>query len=565
MEFWLTLFLANILFFSIPFLLNIKNQPNPFNFFLNKGFNLRRKLRFIYSKSSSDPFKIFVEYSGLILFASLFDFNIKTSSIIAASIGLVGIVLILYASIFLFIFRKPPMVLSDWSFTKVGLKLLKSKKYAVFVFLIPLLIVIYWGLYLLSGRLLSYQPSNVSIYISLPITLGLGYYNVNSYAYSKFYGRTFYTPFIHLLRNIKESSKFNFLLGKDQEYFKKFNLYQDLELKSKPNIVIINLESYGSINIRDEFLQQEITDKLKEKEALLFQAGLYATSAFSTPPMFAGGSWLSYTTLLYGTKVSDQNQYELLMKGNDGFDAYQSIFRYLKTQGYKNIYLCPLGGGYLENVDWDVVSTNLNSDQYITFNDLDYNGKTLNFMDLGVTAPDQYSINKAKELLDKDKNEPYSLFFCTLNSHLPFSSPTNIEKNWSEIPNLDFETNDSFITKKEKYKEAIKYQLDFIFDYIEKNKNENSIYLLFGDHQPPFITREKMGWETIIHIIAKDKSFLETFKKEGFESGLIVNKNLKPVKHEGIMSLFMKSLLRLYGVDKKQDLPYLYDGMQFEK
>jgi hypothetical protein len=546
-------------------MLNIKNQPNPFYFISGKGFNTKTKVKSFYSKNSSDPFRIFVEFSIAILLANLINIEGRFVSILISLIGLIGLVVILYSGIFLFVFRKPPMILSDWSFTKVGIELLKNKVYLVSIFIVILLVLIYWGLHCLTNHLLAFQPDKIHLLVGLITILFLGYFNAISFGYSSFYNRTFYSPFIHFLRNINEASKFNFLLGKDQEYFKKFNLYQDLDLDSKPNIVIVNLESYGSINIRDEYYQQEIANKLKEKEELLSRSGLFATSAFSTPPMFAGGSWLSYTTLLYGTKVSDQNQYELLMKGNDGFDAYQSIFRYLKTQGYKNIYLCPLGGGFLENVDWDVVSTNLSSDQYITYSDLDYSGKTLNFMDLGVSAPDQYSINKAKESIDKDNTEPYSLFFCTLNSHLPFNSPINIEKNWSEIPNLDFETNDSFTTKKDKYKSAIKYQLDFIFDYIEKNKKDNTIYLLFGDHQPPLITREEMGWETIIHIIGKDKSFLETFEKDGFESGLIVNQKLKPIKHEGIMSLFMKSLFKLYGVDKKQDLPYLYDGIRFEK
>lgn len=563
MRFWIDLFLVNVLFFSIPYLLNIKNQPNPFQYFLSKGVNLKTKVKFFYSKTSSDPFRIFVEYSIFILIAILFNFESKTSNFIAAFIGLTGLVFILYTGVFLYIFRKPPMILSDWSFTKVGIKLLKNKKYGAIIILILLLSGMFLGTYLISGHLLTSKPSNISIYISLPILFGLGYHNIWSYGYSDFYSRTFYSPFVHFIRNFKESNKFNFLLAKDEAYFANFNLYKDLNLNSKPNIVIINIESYGALNLRDEFFKEEILEKLNEKEDVLKNANLHAASSFSTPPMFAGGSWLSYTTFLFGTKVSDQNQYELLMKGNKGFDTYQSIPRYLNTQGYKNICLCPLGGGFLENVEWDVVSTNLNSHQYITIDDIDYNGKTMQFMDLGVTVPDQYSLNKAKEKIDKSKDEPYCLFFSTLNSHTPFNSPLKIEEEWTDIPKKEFQTSSNMSTKREKYKSAIKYQLDFLFDYIEKNKEDNTVYVLFGDHQPPFITKKEMGWETLIHVIAKDKRIIESFEKSGFTSGLKVD-DQKTIKHEGFMSLFMKALLSVYGKNITWDLPYLENGIQFQ-
>ncbi len=565
MRFWIELCLVNILFFSVPYVLNINNQLNPFHFFFNKGINLKTKFKFFYSKSSSDPLKIFVEYSVIILIAIQFNFDINISSIIAGLVGLIGVVLILYVGIFRFIFRKPPMILSDWGFTKVGITLLKNKKYVIFILLVFGLIFLFRGLYLFSFHLLSIQPNKISIYMVLPVILVLGYFNALSYGYYGFYNRTFYSPFVHFVRNIKESAKFNYLLGKDEEYFKKFNLYEDLMLESKPNIVIINIESYGSINLRDDYFKNEIVKKLKEKEDILKQSDFYSASAFSTPPMFAGGSWLSYTTLLFGTNVSDQNQYELLMKGNKGFDAYQSLPRYLRSNGYKNIYLCPLGGGFLQNVEWDVVSTNLDSHQYITFDDLEYEGKTLNFMDLGISAPDQYSINKAKETIDKNTDQPYSLFFCTLNSHTPFNSPLKIEKNWSDIPSMDFKTNADLTTKRDKYKSSIKYQLDFIFDYIRENKNDNTIYLLFGDHQPPYITKNEMGWETLIHIIAKDKNFIESFKQNGFSKELIIEDSQKPIKHEGVMSLFMKALLRTYGTNSSKELPYLENGVEFTK
>ena len=563
MRFWIDLILINVVFFSIPYLLNIKNQPNPFNFIVNKGVPLKTKLKFFYKKSSSDPFKIFVEYSIFILIALLFDFDTQISSIVAAIIGLVGAVLIFYVGIFLYIFRKPPMILSDLSFTKVGIKILKNKKYVAVILLILLLGAMYLGIYWLSNHLLSYQPSRISIYLGLPVLFGLGYFNVWTYGYTGFYTRTFYSPFIHFIRNFKESNKFNFLLAKDDAYFANFNLYKDLKLESKPNIVIINIESYGALNLRDDFFRSEILEKLKEKGEILKKSNLYSASSYSKPPMFAGGSWLSYTTLLFGTKVSDQNQYELLMKGNKGFDTYQSIPRYLETQGYKNICLCPLGGGYLENVEWDVVSTNLNSHQFITVDDIDYNGKTMQFMDLGVTVPDQYAIHKAKEKIEESKDEPYCLFFSTLNSHTPFNSPLEIEKDWKDIPKIDFKTNDNLPTKREKYKSAIKYQLDFLFDYIEKNKDDNTIYVLFGDHQPPFITKKEMGWETLIHVIAKDKRIVESFEKSGFTSGLNVD-DQKVINHEGFMSLFMKALFGVYGKNIKQELPYFETGIHFK-
>ena len=168
----------------------------------------------------------------------------------------------------------------------------------------------------------------------------------------------------------------------------------------------------------------------------------------------------------------------------------------------------------------------------------------------------------------QDNEAPQSLFFWTLNSHTPYDSPTKVVQNWEELedPNLDLEeTHHQNINREEKYFQSAKYQLEFISDFIEKHDNDNALYILFGDHQPPFITKEKHGLETPIHVIAKNEDFIKTFYTHGFSKGISPQlSDIAVLKHEGFYSLFMKALNKNYGTHPDIELPYLPNGVEFQ-
>ena len=93
--------------------------------------------------------------------------------------------------------------------------------------------------------------------------------------------------------------------------------------------------------------------------------------------------------------------------------------------------------------------------------------------------------------------------------------------------------------------------------------DENSIFVVLGDHQPPTLTYYGGdGLETQVHVISKNEAFINGFLPFGFDPGMEPDTNKVDLKHEGIYSLFMRQLLTHYG-DNVQELPeYLPDGIQ---
>ena len=76
--------------------------------------------------------------------------------------------------------------------------------------------------------------------------------------------------------------------------------------------------------------------------------------------------------------------------------------------------------------------------------------------------------------------------------------------------------------RRQNYWNAIEYQLEMLTEFILSEPNEQAIFVLVGDHQPPRVSRAEDGWDTPFHIIAKNGNFVASFREFGFESGLAV-------------------------------------------
>ena len=118
---------------------------------------------------------------------------------------------------------------------------------------------------------------------------------------------------------------------------------------------------------------------------------------------------------------------------------------------------------------------------------------------------------------------------------------------------------------RQNYFDAIEYQLRFLVDFVRKEENEQSIFILIGDHQPPRVARKADGFETPIHIISKDVDFINSFAEYGFGEGLRVQDNVEMVKHESIYSMLMRALVANYGEDPTILPPYLPGGLLFNQ
>lgn len=339
---------------------------------------------------------------------------------------------------------------------------------------------------------------------------------------------------------------------------------QGYALIQRPPIYIIFLESYGTVlykrsDWRARF--RTLTDRLEQK---LSSRGWHAASALSLAPTWGGGSWMSYTSALFGLRVSsDPQYYALLDKYESG--GYPDLGSFLKEQGYQYFRLTALSMG-LPQEQWKKYETFYGVDRWLQYADLNYVGPEYGW---GPAPPDQFSLNYARETIKSEASGPYLFFTITQNSHYPWTPLPELVDSWQTLnrPGTNPPPSSELIEHSERrqnYWNAIEYQLELLTDFVLSEPNEDAIIVIMGDHQPPRVSRREDGWDTPMHVIAKDGNFIASFEDYGFTKGLAVWEPEPTFRHEGFRSLFVRLLLAAYGEGETLP-PYLPGGVSLEE
>ncbi len=574
-QFWLVFLVFNFIFFLPHYLLTYKESLF-FPFFqVKKQSSLSKKMfaRYFFIRSNQDIFKF---NSDLILLSLLLVFLGKFISpkiifTLVFVISLFGLINQIYIAVILHVFKSVPSIKSDLSFLDVGFLVASRSKWYHFV-LIILVTILLLGLVITGSSFLINTIKNINtISISTLVLFSLlipGFLKLQNYDYERLHHRAVFSPINHFYRNLKHTKEVGKFATLPKEFYQSKNQYEEIQLEKKPNIIIFALESYGSVLQRNDHFNDAFIPFIKEIETKLSKNQWKATSVFSIPPIYSGRSWLSYTTFLYGFLLNRVDLFNILFHKKSNFKYYRSLLSFFKKNGYQNYFFSGLGGYENAKVDFEQLSTVYTTDRFIKYEDYNYTGKSLSFASFGLTLPDQYTINYGYHRLLAKVNQPFAIFFPTLNSHWQWDSPLHIESDWSAYndPAYDFATTmDESRSQEDRYYLSIKYQLNMVADFIQNSLNENDIIILFGDHQPPFVANEKDGTETPIHIISKNDAFLNSFSKFDFNSGLFINQNEKSIKMEGFYSLFMQVFVEHFGYSPQELPTYLPDGILLEE
>jgi hypothetical protein len=342
--------------------------------------------------------------------------------------------------------------------------------------------------------------------------------------------------------------------------------YTNYDLLAKPDIYLIFIESYGSILYKKPVFRDPYTELLTELSDQLQDGGWHASSVLSESTTWGGGSWMAYTSLLFGLRVDNHPHYLALLERFQDED-YPDLGHYLRSQGYQYVRATSLAAE-LPDEDWQKYVNFFGVDRWIRYSDLDYQGIHYGW---GPSPPDQYVLNAINEEFNGRSDQPFLLFWITQNSHYPWRALPQVVEDWRAMNDGNavvtvFEDDAiSLSSKQENYLDAITYELSFLTDFILKEADDDAIFILIGDHQPGNVTRRTDGFDTPLHIISKDKTFLENFADYGFEPGLQVDNPSPAIRHEGFYSLFMRTLLEHYGHGDSKLPPYFPNGVQLQK
>jgi hypothetical protein len=547
------LVLINVGSFLPLYLLNVRESPNPFEFLLvNDKTVLRSRLRSVYAKPEcTDPFHLNFDFTFLVLLAVAFRADGRWLVWGATILLAFGFIEILYSAVMQVIFKRPPQLAADLLLLKAGLSLAQRRLYALAVVVAVLLATILGAAYFAVWLLLRMEPPDARVLLATALLLApLCLYHWRLYDHGYYLGRTVYSPLLHLWRNVEHGKRLDVVLAKDPAHFESRNYFKGVTLAHRPTIVVICVESYGSVVYRDPDHSAAIGELLGDHERRLREAGYYFASTHSAAPIFAGGSWLSYASLTYGIEFTEMQLFDALFAAGSPFGAYESLFHVLKRNGYRNVLLCPLGGVDVRNVDWGRIDRCFQSDLDITFDSLGYRGPLVNYFGIvRLYSPlDQYSLSYAYERASRERSGPFSLFFCTLNSHYPWEAVGEVVADWRSLDDPAAPLHAFSGIAPERYRASIRYQLDYVLRFVRERADDDVVFVIFGDHQPPMITEKRMGKQTPVHVIGRDPKLVNVFLEHGFAARLdLTGAEPPPIKHHGFLSLFLKGMQAAYG------------------
>jgi len=337
--------------------------------------------------------------------------------------------------------------------------------------------------------------------------------------------------------------------------------YSAYQLERKPDIYFIFVESYGSVLYKRPDYLLSYTALLEELDATLAKAGWHTTSALSKSTTWGGGSWMAYTSTLLGLRIDNHPQY-LAMLDTVQVESFPSLGRTLANLGYHHVWLSAMAENLGERT-WAKYLRLNGADELIRNRDLGYVGPQYGW---GPSPPDQFVLNYTQEQLAQRVDQPLFLFTITQNSHYPWTPQPELVEDWrmhnqpqppvAEIDPDSIEHSE----KRQNYMRAIENQLRILTDFMLRHGDENSLFVLIGDHQPPQVSRRADGWETPVHIVSRDADLIAAFAEYGFGPGLEVQPVEPTLRHEGIYSLFMRVLLSQYGADQTSLPEYLPNG-----
>jgi phosphoglycerol transferase MdoB-like AlkP superfamily enzyme len=528
-------------------------------FFDDKVYFIFKKI--LYKRFSDDCFRLVLELQ--ILSVLLLVLNIENT--IYFKIGFILIILITfiymtYISVIIRIFKKEPILINDFDFAKTGLMVYKKKAPLVLTGMAICMAV----LVLLSNSLVDILINSSSqieykwpLIIILCLSIAISLVAVKKIPYIIYYHSVSFSLINHLFQNLKKCYTLKQSLKTLNTDFP-YAYSKNIHLKKQPNIVFIFLESYGSFVFSDPNYGVDFKQKMEEVYKSLNQNEFQIVSSLSESPVASGGSWLSHSSVLFGVKVSDIAAHEVIFNQTEYVSKIASIPKYLSTQGYKTTLATTISYNK-SDVNWEKVKNVYPFEDLMLYHDFNYTGKSVPIFSDRYTIPDEYTLNYAYQAaLNKS---PFFLSVNTTNSHYNYISPIKPIKHWKDYNSIDFSLTDGL--KKNSLKNfftAINYQIDYIHDFLLNNKLDDTITVLIGDHQPPFITPENIDKSTPIHIISKNNDFINAFKEFKFTEGLVPGQKFQ--KHESFFSKFIYALNNAYGEDKNLELPIFEDGIK---
>ncbi|HTV53047.1 MAG TPA: sulfatase-like hydrolase/transferase [Steroidobacteraceae bacterium] len=295
-------------------------------------------------------------------------------------------------------------------------------------------------------------------------------------------------------------------------------LRSDLQALSGSDVLLVFLESYGSVTYDRPDYARALQPARARLAAALKDTGRSVASAFVTSPTFGGQSVLAHLSLLSGIAVRDSTRYALLMT-----QKRPTLVSTFKAAGYRAVAVMP---GMRQ--DWPEGAFYGFDDIYDSAK-LRYHGPEFGWWRI----PDQYTVAAldAREL-QRHPRKPLFVFFPTVSTHIPFQPVPPLQSDWQRV--LSDQPYDvaplrhalaqhaDWADMGTSYLSAVEYSFDVLASYLRARASEDFVLIVLGDHQPAaIVSGEGAPWDVPVHIISKRTDILQTLQRRGFRSDLM--------------------------------------------
>ena len=282
----------------------------------------------------------------------------------------------------------------------------------------------------------------------------------------------------------------------------------------RPDIFLFGVESYGATLWADDdylFARQGLMRRVRsELDALR----LPMFTRFATAPVNGGGSWMSTASALSGMQIGSHSTYRAWKRMAR---RYPHLISYLKRHGYYTLAVQP-GATWAEDL--------YGYDDVIIRPDFSYDGFLYGFGHV----PDQWALEYAFTNHWSRRPHPRLFHFSTVSTHFAWEPPPRITEDVAELeaPQPSFiETRPDYVELaltvpqgwKRSYFVTVAYEWELLLKAFRHRIEPGFIALIFGDHQPPFITDGQGDSDVPFHVVTDLPALPGPLTAAGFAVG----------------------------------------------
>ena len=320
------------------------------------------------------------------------------------------------------------------------------------------------------------------------------------------------------------------------------------------DVLLIVVESYGATVIEQPDYARRMAPVYAAFESELGPRGFTMASSLLTSATYGGRSWLAHAGLRTGVRTEDGLAYAVMLEARPSPQTMASFFR---AAGYRTVLVQP---GTTKRKPEGVVG---GFDEKYYAMDLDYHGPAFKW----ATMPDQYVIDfvhrhevaRVPEL----PRPPLFVEYELVSSHSPWSLQPALVTDWSrladggrifnEIAPVRYEIGWTSLERAgEAYVTSVIYDMDVLRRYIAERIDDDALIIVLGDHQPSAdVTRSSPSHEVPVHVISRDRSFIQRFVGAGYVPGMRLDKG-HPAR---AMETFLPQLLELFSSPRASAAP----------